>query len=120
MNQNAIVKKILPNGKAQIEVTRREACGSDCSKCNGCSHSEQKVYAEALNPISAREGDVVVVESSTAKVFKGIAAFYVLPLILMGAGYFLTGALSEGYRILVSMVGLVLGMFICKFIYSSE
>lgn len=120
MNQNAVVKKILPNGKAEIEVTRKAACCSDCSKCHGCSHPEEKVFAEALNPISAKEGERVLVETSTAKVLKGAAAVYVVPLLLLCAGYFLTGSFSEGYRILAAMLGLVLGLFLCKLVYSTE
>ena len=75
---------------------------------------------EALNPIEAEVGDMVLVQTSTSKVLKGAAAVYVLPLVLMGVGYFATSALSEGYRILASMLSLVAGLFICKFIYSHE
>ncbi len=122
MNQNAVVKKILPGGKAEIEVVRKAACSADCDKCKGCSshHPEEKMSVEAFNPIGAEVGDMVLVQTSTAKVLKGAAAVYVLPLVLMGAGYFVFSGLSEGYRILISMLSLVAGLFICKFIYSIE
>jgi len=121
MNQNAVIKKILPDGKAEIEVIRKAACSADCSTCKGCNHHpEEKMYVEAFNPISAEVGDLVLVQTSTSKVLKGAAAVYVLPLVLMGAGYFLSSALTEGYRILVSMLALIAGLFICKFIYSFD
>ena len=121
MNQNAVVKKILPNGNAEIEVVRKAACTSDCSKCKGCDHHpEQKIFIEAHNPIEADVGDLVLVQSSTSNVLKGAAAIYVLPLVMMCAGYFVAGALSEGLRILISMLSLAAGLFICKLVYNSE
>lgn len=121
MNQNAVVKRILSDNMAEIEVIRKAACSADCSTCKGCSHHpEEKMYVDALNPISAEVGDLVLVQTSTSKVLKGAAAIYVLPLILMGIGYFATASLSEGYRILISMLSLIVGLFICKLIYSAE
>ena len=58
MTQQGTIKKILPGGMAEIEVTRRSACGHDCAKCGGCGGLEtQTLYVTARNRAQAQVGE---------------------------------------------------------------
>ena len=113
MTQIATVEKIYRNGRAQISVPRKSACGHDCEECAGCGVSGTSVYAEALNPIGAQPGQkVVVVEdliSTGGSVLEVVDVLreagaevlgYIVPVILFFLGYFLPGAsVAEGVRV---------------------
>jgi sigma-E factor negative regulatory protein RseC len=87
MEQNARVRKILADGTAQVVVIRQSACSGDCHKCSGCGAAQETVMFVAQNPIDAKAGDLVRVESETAPVLKAAAVLYLLPLVLFIAGY---------------------------------
>ena len=110
MTQIATVEKILPNGRAEISVPRKSACGHDCEECAGCGVSGS-VRAVASNPIGARVGDKVVVESSSKKLYGMILIVYMLPLLFFLVGYFASAALpSEGLRYAVAIAAFLLGI----------
>ena len=110
MTQDAIVYKCLPNGMAEVVVTRTTACGSNCGNCESCIfQSELKTLAK--NTIAARPGQKVIIESKSSKIYKAAMLVYILPLILMVLGYALGAALSagEGLGIALGFVGLIAG-----------
>ena len=103
MTQTATVKKLMGD-KAEIEVKRVSACAHNCAECGGgCSELTRTgpVMAVADNPLGARPGDTVLVESSTKRVLGFAAVVYLLPLILFFVGYFVGHALgfTEGLSI---------------------
>ena len=49
----------------------------------------------ARNPIGARAGDLVVIQSETGPVLMGAAVLYMLPLVLFFLGYALGAALWQ-------------------------
>ncbi len=112
MVQKAIVKKILDNTQAQIEVTRQSACGENCASCKGCPKPTQFVSAIAKNPLGAKLGDVVTVEGQTQKIFKMAFVVYLIPLILFFVFYFIAQSLmiSESIAIFSAILGFVLGI----------
>ena len=64
MTQQGTIKKLLPGGRAEVEVTRRSACGHDCAKCGGCGGLEtQTLYVTARNHTDADVGDRVLIEN---------------------------------------------------------
>lgn len=75
------------NGNAQVVYVRQSACSGDCHKCSGCGAVEQAMIFTARNPIGARPGDLVTIESATGPVLKAAAMLYLLPLVLFIAGY---------------------------------
>lgn len=110
MTQDAIVYKCLPNGMAEVVVTRTTACGSNCGNCESCIfQSELKTLAK--NSIAARPGQKVIIESKSSKIYKAAMLVYILPMILMVLGYALGAALSagEGLGIALGFVGLIAG-----------
>lgn len=110
MTQDAIVYKCLPNGMAEVVVTRTTACGSNCGNCESCIfQSELKTFAK--NSIDARPGQKVIIESKSSKIYKAAMLVYILPMLLMVLGYALGAALStgEGLGIALGFAGLIAG-----------
>ena len=88
MTQQGTIKKLLPNGLAEVEVTRRSACGHDCAKCGGCGGLEtQTLYVTARNHAHASVGDRVLLEGETRQVLGFAVLVYLLPLVLFFVGY---------------------------------
>ncbi len=114
MKQIALVHSIENEHTAIIEVMRKSACSGDCHSCKGCSghHPEQAIRVRAENSIGAKVGERVWVESETKEVFTSIGIAYILPVLLMIGFYFIPFG-SEGLKILSSMGGFGLGVFIC-------
>ncbi len=112
MTQIATVERILDADHAEISVPRKSACGHDCEECAGCGVSGAAVKARAANPIGARPGQKVVVESSTKKMLRIVALVYLIPVVLFLAGYVITSLLtaSVGVQYGVAVAGFVLGI----------
>lgn len=89
MQQTVKVLTCNSNGTAQVACLRQSACSGDCHKCSGCGAVEQTMLFTARNPIGAKAGDLVTVESATGPVLKAAAVLYMLPLVLFIAGYLL-------------------------------
>lgn len=110
MTQEGIVTKLLPNGRAEVAVTRMTACGGNCGNCESCMfQSELRVIGE--NRAAASVGQKVLIESKSSKVFGAIFLVYVMPLVLFLLGYAVAAALGggEGVCILCSFLGLACG-----------
>ena len=87
MQQRVRILSNNADGSAQVVCVRQSACSGDCHKCSGCGAVEQAMIFTARNPIGACPGDLVNVESDTAPVLKAAAVLYMLPLVLLIAGY---------------------------------
>ena len=109
MQQMVKVLSCAPDGSAQVACLRQSACSGDCHKCSGCGAVEQTMIFTARNPIGARPGDTVTVESATGPVLKAAAVLYMLPLVLFIVGYLVgmqwnLGALIGGLAFVLSIV----------------
>lgn len=94
MEQLVRVREVYPNGTAQVIHVRESACSGDCHKCSGCGAAKEAVLFTADNPIGARPGDLVKVESDTGTVLKAAVVLYVLPLVLFFLGYYVGSVLG--------------------------
>lgn len=112
MQQKAIVKELTPNGDAVVAVERRSACSGDCDSCHGCAHQTETVMVTAYNHAGAKPGDVVQVESETGRVLRLALLLYIMPMILMIAGYMLP-VVQGNWKVLTAFLGLALGIGIC-------
>ena len=112
MTQIATVERILDTDHAEISVPRKSACGHDCEECAGCGVTGAAVHARASNPIGARPGQKVVVESSTKKMLRIVVLVYLIPVVLFLAGYVITSLVtaSVGVQYAVAGAGFVLGI----------
>ena len=111
MEQLVRVRQTHKDGTATVIHVRESACSGDCHKCSGCGAAKEAVIFTADNPIGARPGDLVKVESSTAPVLKAAMVLYVLPLVLFFLGYWL-GTLPGTFGTLGGVLGFMMGVVI--------
>ena len=112
MQQLVKVIRCSQDGTAQVACLRQSACSGDCHQCSGCGAVEQTMLFTAQNPIGAKPGEMVLVESATGPVLQAAAVLYLLPLALFIAGYLLgmqwkLGGLTGGLAFVLS-IGLVI------------
>jgi len=113
MLQEAIITNIREDGLAEVVVERLGICGGDCEGCDGCQY-ENLMKSVVQNPIGARRGQHVMIETPTMGVVKGALWLYVLPIVLLVIGYYVAAVcgLPEGKCILSSMTATVIGILI--------
>ena len=109
MQQQVQVSRVFPDGDCEVFVRRESACSGDCHKCSGCGAAAQQVFVRAENALGAQPGDKVIVTSQTRQVLPAIFMVYILPLILMLAGYFAGVALAVSPGLL-ACAGFALGV----------
>lgn len=109
MEQIVRVRRILPDGRAEIIHVRESACSGDCHKCSGCGAAKETMITVAENPIGAKTGDFVNVATDSKQILGMAMLVYVLPLVLFFAGYALGEWLKLGGA-LVACLGFVLGI----------
>lgn len=104
MEQVVTVRSLYPDGTAEVVCRRRTACSGNCDGCGGCSEGgTPEVAVRAKNPIGARPGDRVIVESGSAGVLGAAVTVYLLPLLPVFVGYWL----ARGWGV---AAGLALGL----------
>ena len=95
MQQLVRVRQTHEDGTATVIHIRESACSGDCHKCSGCGAAKEAILLEAKNPISAKPGDLVTIESESGPVLKAAAVMYLLPMVLFFGGYALGAALWQ-------------------------
>ena len=117
MTQEAIVTANLPDGTAEVCVTRKTACGGNCSGCETCLLSSE-IKVNAANPVCAVRGQRVIIESSSSKVYKALALVYLMPIVFMLICFFIGYSLHfpEYLCIIISILGLLLSGFMLRII----
>ena len=114
MVQNAIVKKIIQEGVAEVSLLRQMECGLHCDgACAGCTAKPPpEILARATNGIGAVPGDFVEVEPAGGHNYSTLAAGFVLPCVGLALGYVLGMnllRLGEGASLLTALLGLAAG-----------
>ncbi len=114
MVQNAIVKKIVREGVAEVSLLRQMECGLHCDgACAGCSAKPpQEILALASNGIGAKPGDFVEVEPSGGRNISTSVAVFLLPCLGLALGYGLgmnVLGLSEITALATAALGLAAG-----------
>ena len=110
MKQIATVERLTQDGRAEIVVARQSACAHDCHECAGCGGSAAPIRAVVDNPIGARAGQKVVVESSSRQMFGVILLVYMLPLALFLIGYIAASPFGGGVSAAVSILAFFIGV----------
>lgn len=91
----------VSGARATVETQRLSACegchkateGEGCSVCT-LMGGNRALRAEAENPIGARVGDRVVIESRTSRMLWYAALVFLCPIVLAILGYVLASAFS--------------------------
>jgi sigma-E factor negative regulatory protein RseC len=118
MEQNVIVRRLLPDGMAEVMRIRESACSGDCHTCHGCPHPDEIVMVDADNFVGAQKGDDVILRSDTKRVLKLAAMLYLMPLVLFFLGYFVMPG-GETPRMIAGGAAFVVGIVICMFVSRS-
>ena len=103
------VRRVHPDGRAEVFLVRESACSGDCHKCSGCGAQKETMIVTAENPIGAQVGDLVTLHSDTASVMKAVLAVYLVPLVLFFTGFGLGMAKDWGPGLLGGL-GFLLGI----------
>ena len=125
MLQEAIITNIREDGLAEVVVERLGICGGDCNGCEGCKY-EHLMKSVVQNPIDAHRGQHVMIETPTAGVVKGALAIYVLPIVMLIAGYLVAAllSLSEGVCIAAAfgaaLIGVIIAIIVSKKRYAAD
>ncbi len=109
MEQLVRVRKCNDDGTAQVVHLRQSACSGDCHKCSGCGAAQETLVLTAQNPIDAKPGDLVVIQSGSGPVLAAAAVLYIVPLVLFFLGYALGAALWQRGG-LVGCIAFLLGV----------
>lgn len=117
MIQKAVVKKILDNNYAEVEVQRQSACSHDCASCGGCGNPQEKIKAIALNKICAKAGDIVTIEGENKQILKMAAIVYTLPILMFFLFVIVASAFGfkEGMATGVGCLGIIIGIVFSVF-----
>lgn len=113
MTQQVRVRKVNEDATAQVVHIRQSACSGDCHKCSGCGVAQETLLLTAQNPIGAKAGHLVVMESCTGPVLAAAAVLYMLPIALFFGGYLIgallwsKGALAGGIAFLAGILGCI-------------
>jgi len=119
MVQKATVVKIVSDERAVVLVPRASSCTGDCGKCGGCSSLVKTIETTVLNPVGAKVGDIVVLESSTRQILSIMLLVFVCPIAGVILFYLLASLFveNEAIRALIAFSGLIFG-FVGAFVYN--
>ena len=117
MSQNALVKRIVSDGVAEVSLMRQMNC-KNCDNCGVCSQKPTtEMLAMASHSVGAKVGDMVEVESIAGSSIGIAILVYVFPIVFLILGYFLGQAmgLSEVGSVAMGGLGIPVG-FIPAFV----
>ena len=113
MIQIVRVRRVNEDTTAQVIHIRQSACSGDCHKCSGCGAAQEMLLLTVNNPIGAKVGDLVTIESKSGPVLAAAAVLYMLPILLFFVGYLVgaqfwqQGALTGGITFLLGILAAV-------------
>lgn len=113
MEQTVLVKECMADGTARVVHVRKSACSGECHSCSGCGAAQQQMLLKVNNPIGAKSGDWVRVESATGPVLAAAAVLYMLPVMLFIAAY-LVGEHLWTKGPLVGIIGFAAGLVLAR------
>lgn len=67
--------------EAVVRISKSSACGHNCASCNACSNPSYEMTVS--NPLGAKVGDRVVIESDSSKILALSFLIYILPVFLL-------------------------------------
>jgi len=108
MEKGLVVK--ADEDKITVRMTATEAC----NKCGGCSIKEGQSFLDIDNTVKASVGDTVLIENKSSNVLTAASIIYLLPIVLLVGGYFLSLllvkilGLGEKYAVLGAILAFAL------------
>lgn len=94
---------------AKVEIQRSSACGH----CHACQMGTNgMMIAEVQNPVNAKVGEKVKIETPSGAVLKATFMVYIFPLTGLAVGYIIGKAITHSELI---GIGLGIGMIVFSF-----
>ncbi len=125
MKTKATVVEVYGN-RAKVESERLSACegchkateGEGCSVCS-LMGANRTISTEAYNPLGAKVGDIVMIESATGRILGYAALVFLLPLLMAATCYGISAIFldSDAWQIGCAGIGFAVS-FIGIFFYS--
>lgn len=94
MTGEGIVASVCGN-EAVVKISKSSACGHDCTSCGACSNPTYEI--RVLNPVGAKIGDRVEIETKTSSVLGVSFLLYILPVFILIVSALLCEHYSLGY-----------------------
>ncbi len=108
MERVVTVLSLNPDGTAEVAGSRSSACGGNCAHCGGCGEGQKSIQVTAHNPIGAKPGDKVLIQSSTGQVVALAYLVYLMPAVLLLAGCAIMGLPGGLLGLCLGVVGVIL------------
>lgn len=102
MIQEGIVVKRIDENKVLVECSSSKAC----STCGVCFKSGDKQFIEAQDTLQTKVGDRVQLEINQSNVLTATFLIFIMPIICLIAGYYISGIMSAFLSILLYLIGL--------------
>ncbi|ACL70083.1 SoxR reducing system RseC family protein [Halothermothrix orenii] len=109
--------------KLTVKIIRRSACSKCGHKCGlAGAHEVDEIEVEVDNTVGAKEGQVVKLEMGEQPLVVASMLVYLLPIISLIAGYFITFSLvkalgfkpSEAAGVIGSIIFFILSFYLLK------
>ena len=119
MLQTGIVQALQCDGRATIEIARSTACGENCASCGLCSN--KTILVSAVNDVGAAVGDTVEIDMADRKVLGAAFLVYIVPLIVLIAGYCAAYAVfkSELFAVVAGLLLMAFTFLVIRYIDKS-
>lgn len=96
--------------ETRVKISKSSACGHDCASCGACSNPTYEI--SVLNPIGAKVGDKVTIETQSTKILGISFLLYILPVFMMIVSALVCEAYSLGWYSVLVFVCLLLLWFL--------
>lgn len=106
MTGEGIVTKLYSD-MASVKISKSSACGHNCASCNACSNPSYEITV--LNPVGAKEGDRVLIETKSSELLAVSFLIYILPVFLLIISALVCESLSLGIYSIFVFAPLLLG-----------
>jgi len=85
LTRPAVVKAVLPEGRAEVTLLADNACSGDCSACRACGKDGEETVT-AVNTASAKAGERVTVSVRNKRPALSALLRVILPIASFAAG----------------------------------
>ena len=103
-------------GICRVSVKRKSACGENCASCKATCNAGEHI-CEVKNPVGAKVGDEVVLETESQKVLKSAFLVYILPILAFLTVYGVADLKFSGPVCATLAVGAMVVVFVLMRMY---
>lgn len=94
MTGEGVVISVSDTGTT-VQISKSSACGHDCASCGACNNPTYEITV--LNPIGAKKGDRVEIETKTSSVLYVSFLLYIFPVFILIISALVCESYNFGY-----------------------